>query len=317
MNNAFGQKTPPRAASTMYHRMDDEGDVLAARPLPLVEVRPQEWVQRPIAEQIVETFVPLQVLDAPVPQMETQLVEFTQKLDTANAEQVIEVPKLSQDRIPQRFAVRRPQKAEQLVEVPTVLSFSSLQQQSAEQIIDIPAHRRCRRRGQGGLHGLRPDQSSTASLSSAERISERIVKQNVDIPVSGGGLHVLPDPGGSSSSAVSRDERGDGFFGLFPGSKKVRRSPPVRVRGCPPGRAHGLLRLTRGVRLGTLTCMMSTLSTTTLCGSRLGTISTSATAGAKFVVKRATASCRFFCRFWSSSSALSDLEPPRCIVMAL
>ena len=56
-----------------------------------------------------------------------------------------------------------------------------------------------------------------ASFSSAERISERIVEQNVDIPVSGGGLHVLPDPGGSSSSAVSRDERGDVFFGLFPG----------------------------------------------------------------------------------------------------
>ena len=28
----------------------------------------------------------------------------------------------------------------------------------------------------------------------------------------GGGLHVLPDPGGSSSSAVSRDVRGEGFF---------------------------------------------------------------------------------------------------------
>ena len=92
------------------------------------------------------------------------------------------MPKLSQDRIPQRFAVRRPQKAEQLVEVPTVLSFSSLQQQSAEQIIDIPAPR-CRR-GQGGLQGLRPEQISTAPLSSEERISERIVEQSVDIPVS-------------------------------------------------------------------------------------------------------------------------------------
>ena len=30
---------------------------------------------------------------------------------------------------------------------------------------------------------------------------------------------------------------GKGFFGLFPWSKKVRCEPPVRVRGCPLGRA--------------------------------------------------------------------------------
>ena len=70
MNNAFGQKTPPpRAASTMYYRMDDEEDVLAARPPRLVEVRPQSGVQRHTVEQIIETFVPVQVLDAPAPQM--------------------------------------------------------------------------------------------------------------------------------------------------------------------------------------------------------------------------------------------------------
>ena len=42
MNNAIGQKTPPpRAASTVYFSVDDDVDVLAARPTPLVEVRPQ------------------------------------------------------------------------------------------------------------------------------------------------------------------------------------------------------------------------------------------------------------------------------------
>ena len=49
---------------------------------------------------------------------------------------------ISQKRIPQRFVDRRrPQKAEQLVEVPTVVSFSSLEQQTAKQIIDIPLPR--------------------------------------------------------------------------------------------------------------------------------------------------------------------------------
>ena len=42
-----------------------------------------------------------------------------QKLDTATPEQVTAVPKISLDRIPQRSALRRTQKAEQLVEVPT------------------------------------------------------------------------------------------------------------------------------------------------------------------------------------------------------
>ena len=48
-------------------------------------------------------------------------MEFTQKLDTVTPEQVIEVPMLSHDRIPQRSALRRPLKAEQLVEVPTIV----------------------------------------------------------------------------------------------------------------------------------------------------------------------------------------------------
>ena len=57
------------------------------------------------------------------------------------AEPVIEVPKISQDRTPQRLGdcLRQPQMADQLVDVPTVVSCSSLQQLIAEQIVDIPA----------------------------------------------------------------------------------------------------------------------------------------------------------------------------------
>ena len=96
MNDATGQKTPPpRAASTVHFNLFDEGDVLAARPTPLVEVRPQPGVQRHTAEQVIETFVPVQVLDAPVPQMEgDQVVEFMRMLDApALDELVIAVPK--------------------------------------------------------------------------------------------------------------------------------------------------------------------------------------------------------------------------------
>ena len=82
LNNATGQKTPPpRAASNVYFSLDDDGDVLAARPTPLAEVRPQPRVQRHTAEQIIETFVLVQVLDAPVPQMRNQ-VEVLRKIDT-------------------------------------------------------------------------------------------------------------------------------------------------------------------------------------------------------------------------------------------
>ena len=66
-------------------------------------------------------FVP--ILDVPEPQMGAQVVEFMHAIDTAIPEQVIEVPRLSQDRIPQRSLDRRPQSAEQLVEVPTDLGY--------------------------------------------------------------------------------------------------------------------------------------------------------------------------------------------------
>ena len=79
MNNAMGQKTPPpRAASTVYFSLDDDGDVLAARPTPLVEVRPQPGVQRHTAAHIVPY---VQIFDVPVPQLGDQVVELLQKID--------------------------------------------------------------------------------------------------------------------------------------------------------------------------------------------------------------------------------------------
>ena len=56
----------------------------------------------------------------------------------ALVEQVIAVPKISLDRVPQRSVCRRSRRAEQLVEVPTIVSYYSLQQRTAKQTIDLP-----------------------------------------------------------------------------------------------------------------------------------------------------------------------------------
>ena len=106
---------------------------------------------------------------------------------------VIAVPKIVDSSCPSRVVPREPQMAEQLVEVPTVLSFASLQQLVSEQIVVIPVPRRVS--GSGGLQGFFQGQNPTA-----------FVEQKVECQVPGGGLHVLPGPGGSSSSAASRDE---------------------------------------------------------------------------------------------------------------
>ena len=63
MNNAMCQKSPPpRAASTVYFTLDDDGDVLVARPTPLVEVWPQPRVLRHTAAHIVDIVPFVQIL---------------------------------------------------------------------------------------------------------------------------------------------------------------------------------------------------------------------------------------------------------------
>ena len=141
----------------------------------------------------------LPALDVPVPQMVDQLpnvVQFLAAQLLVVAEPVIEVPKILPHDIPPRRWCGDTQLVEQLVEVPTTVSYSSLQR-TVEQHVDILVP------GGGGsvsdLHGFLPRQRSTASPS-RKRISERIVEQIVD-PVSRGGLH-----GSSSSHSPAGDE---------------------------------------------------------------------------------------------------------------
>ena len=156
-------------------------------------------------------------LDVPVPQMVDQLPDIEHFFAALSPvpEQVIEVPKILPLDVPMRAALRVTQLVEQLVEVPTTVSYSSLQR-TVEQLVDIPVP------GGGGtssgLHGFLPRQRSKASPS-RKRISERIAEQIVDA-VSRGSF-----PGSSSSHSPAgneecADEPGKGVLRTFPQNKK-------------------------------------------------------------------------------------------------
>ena len=170
-----------------------------------------------MVEQLADVVPMMQILDILGPQMGYQLVASLLHLDTPIPEQVIEVPKISLSSRRSRKVLRVPQTAEQLVEVLTDVPFSSLQQQIAEQSIDIPVPRR--RRGSGG--GLQGQDSS-----------QRTVEQIVDIL--GELQDSLLDPGSATSSGLLRDEAFQFFFvsHFSPSSKKcaVRQESECRSR---------------------------------------------------------------------------------------
>ena len=135
---------PPTAAATEYDPMVlYEGGVLAAGW--------QERVQWHCVEHLAEVCPIVQILDADVPvpllvdqyaaiwNMEEDVLVAADHLDRdfQVPELVIEVPKISLDVVPLRTLVPESQLAEQLVEVPTIVSFSSLQR-IMEQTVDIP-----------------------------------------------------------------------------------------------------------------------------------------------------------------------------------
>ena len=160
--------------------------------------------------------LPVPALDVPVPQMVDQLpnvVQFLAAQLLVVPEPVIEVPKILPYDIPPRRWCRDTQLVEQLVEVPTTVSYSSLFQRTVEQHVDIPVP------GDGGrpsfgLQGFLPRQRSTASPS-RKRISERIVEQIVD-PVSRGGLHGSSSSHSPAGDEERADEPGKGVFRTFP-----------------------------------------------------------------------------------------------------
>ena len=176
-------------------------------------------------------------------------MEVLRKLDVPSVKQVIAVPEISWDWVPQRQLVEVPTErgyvfsiiaakalgwreaaalAEQLVATPVPQGrrggCGSLQDSRAgrgssaavvKQIVDtrVPHGRRGVR---GGLQGLRPGQNSTAA--DVERI--------VDIPARGGLQGFLPGQGSSSSSRLfeDTDDGIQGFFSNFPPAQKSAES---------------------------------------------------------------------------------------------
>ena len=178
--------------------------------------------------------LPVLALGVPVPQMVDQLPDVVQFLAAqllVVPEPVIEVPKILPHDIPPRRWCRDTQLVEQLVEVPTIRSFSSLFQRTVEQHVDIPVP------GDGGgsssgLQGFSSGQRSTASPS-RKRISERIVEQIVD-PVSRGGLQGSSSSHSSAGDEERADEPGKGFFRTFPQIKKRAKVAPHSGSELPP-----------------------------------------------------------------------------------
>ena len=121
-------RDPPTPQPELFE-LSFEEEPSGARQDQLLEVRPQERVQRHTVEQII--FTPM--LDVPVPLMEEQLlVDVFAPHDIHVPEQVVEVPKILIDELSVRTPVREPQLAGQLVEAPSIVSLTEVVRQPVE-----------------------------------------------------------------------------------------------------------------------------------------------------------------------------------------
>ena len=216
-------RTTPPPQPELFSLEEEPGGGL---PAPLSEVAGrQDKVVRHVLEDLGSVCPVVQILDLPVPHRMDHLAELLvleeDVLDAGRLvdrflqvpELVIEVPKISLDVIPLRTLVPEPQLAELLVEVPTIVSFSSLQR-TIEQTVDIPVPQ-----GGGGRVGVRslqgfPGQSSTACCGAD--FPAAAAEQNVDIPVPRGDRTLHP----ASTSSVLPVTASQGVFRTFPQNKK-------------------------------------------------------------------------------------------------
>ena len=119
---ALHRQKPARAGpGTQHFSLGDE-----SVPEPVGEPQVQAWVQRHTVEHLADVCPFVQIHDAPVPHMVDDVVDSFRLMDLPIAEHVIEVPKVSSSSCPSRVVLMAPQVVEQLVGVPTTVSYSSL-----------------------------------------------------------------------------------------------------------------------------------------------------------------------------------------------
>ena len=150
MNCTATIRDPPTPQPELFSLCEEEPG--GRRSGSVTDPAPQERVERHIEEHRIEACPFVQILDAPVPQFGIPLVGAIRHLDLHVPELVIEVPKISSS--PRRSRRRRVplvQTAEQLMEVPTIVSYSSLHG-LVEQNVDIPVPH--------GRHGRDRERSS-------------------------------------------------------------------------------------------------------------------------------------------------------------
>ena len=154
-----------RVDSVLFDQFDE--DTEGARPDRIATLSgPQARVQRRTVQQIVDAVSLVPLLDDSVPQMVEQLPDVLRFFDrfATVPEQVIAVPKIYTESVPTRAVLRATQLVEQLVEVPTIISFpmivlyhTIMAQRTAEQNVDIPAVGGSG--AGGGLSGFLPGQN--------------------------------------------------------------------------------------------------------------------------------------------------------------
>ena len=259
---AFRTTVPPPEPE-LFDLFEEPG---GGRPDLLLEPQGQQLgVPRHFVEHLADIAPKVQILDVPVPQMGVELADILKCVDLQlPIEQVIDVTKISQDSIQPRSVLRRPQTAEQLVEVPTIISYSSLLQRTDELIVDIPVP------GRGG--GWR----EVSKVLTLDRVQQPWLRSRSSIFLHVEVLKVFPQDRVRCSVLWSSSltflfqlvevfteftlilgvQAHPQFYALLHMMSKVRVPPGVRVRGCTRTRAHGLWRLMRPRSVRTRTAVI-------------------------------------------------------------
>ena len=158
------------ARVALHGRVVDAPPSQGSWPPCLGELRvPRDQDQLRTMEQIAAYAPVVQILDIPVPQMVVQLADAMRFFDTLLLvpEQDIEVPKILLGDVPMRTVLRDTKLAEQLVEVPTTVPYSSLQR-TLEQHFDIPSSSSWRAKRWSSRFSSRTEFNSAAVVSGTD-----------------------------------------------------------------------------------------------------------------------------------------------------